>query len=77
MNNTLSMWCVYKHPSDYPNAYVARRWVASAVGYGPTTDVITASTLDELRTMLKNDKRMTASIPRLHGEDACIVETWL
>src|SRR5215207_1400723 len=44
------MWTIYDHPSDYPDAFVARKWL---IGRGPqpvpAEVTMTAATLDELR----------------------------
>jgi len=40
--------CVYDHPTDYPDKFIARLWDCST----PTNIIATADTLDELRAKI-------------------------
>lgn len=66
----LSIWTVYAHPTDYPNSYVARRFVLLS----PTEDVLVAPTLNELRAMLPPG---LYRMPRNEFDDINIVEVWI
>lgn len=70
---SLSMWTVYDHPSDMPDAFVARMWLV-----GPevraTGSVLTADTLEALRDKLPPG---LACLPRRPDDDPAIVEVWL
>ena len=72
MNNdeTLSIWTIYKHPSDYPKHYVARRWLLDK----PTKDILLADNLDVLRSLLPNG---LYKFNRQVNDDPCIVEVWI
>jgi hypothetical protein len=68
------MWTIYDHPRDYPDAFVARKWlIGGGPEPGPTDEVMTAATLDELRRLMFG----LACIPRWPEDDPCIVEVWL
>lgn len=71
----LSMWTVYDHPSDFPNDYVARRWLVHTLGPEPTGDVLRSSSLQTLRVAL--GMRGLHVIPRSAEDDPIVVETWL
>lgn len=66
----IDIWTVYEHPRDLPDWFVARLWISDQ----PTTTVIKAKTLDELRALLPQGMSM---MPRHELDDPCIVETWL
>lgn len=70
----LSIWTVYRHPSDLNAGYAARRWI---VGGGPepipTDDVRLAETLEALRDQLPPG---LYPMDRAAEDDPCIVETW-
>lgn len=72
---TLDLWTVYDHPRDYPELYVARRWVVTAGGIERTDDVRGAHLIDTLRDELI-DMGLTC-IRRADDDDPVIVETWL
>ena len=62
---------VYKHPSDYPDKYVARLW---DVGNKATHYVLVKDTLAEIREAIPNNLiRLNPSAK----DDPIIVETWL
>jgi hypothetical protein len=47
--NDMKFWCIYKHPEDYPDKYVVRRWV----GLTPDEDpLIITDTIEEARTVI-------------------------
>jgi hypothetical protein len=72
----LTVWTVYDHPSDYPNHWVARRWVVDEAG--PTTyrsDVFVRDDLNELRDQLS--RMGLFPLGRSPEDDPTIVETWL
>jgi hypothetical protein len=70
----LDIWTIYFDTSDYPNAYVARRFVVNAAGHAATNDMFVAATLDELRALLSPG---LTRIPRFDNDDPVIVEVWL
>lgn len=77
MTSTLAMWTVYKHPSDYPDKYVARQFVVSG-GEGPTAthSIVIMDDLEALRDFLRSDLHLTR-LMRNEEDDPVIVETWL
>lgn len=67
-------WTIYDHPSDYPDCWVARRWVIQGGQVVPTDEVHTAATLRELRERVSPGRGL---IPRHQLDDPRIVEVWL
>lgn len=72
-NNQLSIWAVYERPLDYPEKFVARRWVATPQP-SATNDVLLADDLDSLRKLLPPGLEQ---MPRQQGDDPVIVESWI
>jgi len=66
----LPMWTVYMNPKDYPGKFVARCWDLDK----PTTNVIVADTLEEVRALLPPG---LICMPRDVADDGVIVETWI
>lgn len=72
--NALVMWVIYDHPSDFPEHFVARRWV----GESPTTDHVLADSLEDVRTKVATRFAFVPSmLPRFENDDPKIVEVWL
>ena len=70
----MEQWTVYERPLDYPDGYVARRWVIGSGGAVPTNDMFVADTLDELRALLPPG---LFCLLRQPGDDPKIVEVWI
>jgi hypothetical protein len=73
-------FCVYDHPIDYPNSYVARRWyTGSMVGNTaviPDRDeFIVASDLETIRNEMR--KKGLTQVPRHVDDDPVILEIWI
>ena len=75
-DNILPMWTVYKHPRDYPDKFVARRFEARKGEVIPTHNIIVADTLERLREVLEIDMHLVC-LTRNKEDDPVIVETWL
>jgi hypothetical protein len=71
MSNPLVMWTVYERPTDYPNEFVARRFLGEA----PTAELERADTLEELQERL-SEKGLTW-MDRSPNDDPRIVGVWL
>jgi hypothetical protein len=67
------MWTVYEHPRDYPDHFVARKFLVTTVTQ-PTTDMFVADSLEELRSLLPHGLHR---LPRFEHDDPKIVEVWL
>ena len=70
----LPIWTVYDHPRDYPNGYVARRWLTLPVPRA-TNEVIIADKLDDIRDQL--EAKGLVKLMRDPSDEPQIVETWL
>ena len=73
MTSSLSIWAVYDHPNDYPDGFVARRFETDAGG-SATSDMFTASSLHELRSLLPPG---LVCLSRAERDDPHIVEVWM
>ena len=73
----LFMWTVYDHPSDHPDAFVARKFEISAGKVTPTDQVIVEPVLIHLRERIVIETGCTDKLERSPGDDPKIVEVWL
>ena len=62
--------CVYDHPTDYPDKFIARLWDCNV----PTHIMATADTLEELREKIPNTM---VRMDRHPQDDPCVVEVWI
>lgn len=68
---SLDIWTVYDSPKDLRGWFVARRFTLD----GPTPDVITTRTVDEVRDVMR--RMGLTCIPRSPEDDPVIVESWI
>lgn len=68
---TLSIWTIYDHPRDFPDAYVARRFEYDRA----TGDVMLSADLGSLRDAFQASGLVC--ITRHPTDDPVILETWL
>jgi hypothetical protein len=66
---------VYESPSDFPGKYVARLCDLRKGQLRLTEIAAVASSLDEIRKRIPVNQMYP--VPRLEGDDPCIVETWI
>ena len=62
----LAMWTVYDHPKDYPDHFIARKWLVGSKRAEPeaTDEVIARPTLHEVRALLPPGLYCLATISR-------------
>jgi hypothetical protein len=53
MRDELYLWVVCDHPRDYPDGFIARRHAVTAVGSGPTSEVLVSADLEAIRAVLE------------------------
>lgn len=75
--NELTMWTVYERPTDYPQGFVARRWIAGVGELKATPDIIIGDTLEWVRSVLTDLYPWLYCLPRQDGDEPQIVEVWL
>lgn len=77
----MTMWVIYDHPADFPDAWVALQWVfevgkgAADNTYKPSSIILIAQKLDTLRAKML--ELGLVSLARDPSDDPCIVEAWL
>jgi hypothetical protein len=74
--NGLEMWVVYERPKDFPDKYVARKWLIDRGGITPTKLGFVRDSLEELRDYLVSNVPGLHRMDRQPGDDPCIVEVW-
>jgi hypothetical protein len=72
--DVLDMWTLYDHPRDFPNSYVARRFVIGNASEA-TGDLIVAPKAEDIRGILYQAGRVR--LERHPGDDPVIMEVWL
>ena len=70
----MNLWTIYDHPTDYPDTFVARRFVVGGGEEHATNDVITGS-LAGIRDSM--EELGLYCIGREPGDHPNVVETWL
>lgn len=77
-DDSLTMWVITCRPKDYPDEYVARRWLVFNHGptpaSGDTGDVLVSDTLDGVRDQLPPGLH---NIGRQGNDHPVIVEVWV
>ena len=68
--NALALWVVYDKPTDFPNQFVARKWMNEIA----TDELLFSENLPELRRQLPPN---LCCLERMPGDDPKIVEVWL
>jgi len=76
MTEFMTIWTLYDHPLDFPDKYVARRYVVTKEGpITRTEDLKFADTLEELRDEMRDLHLFP--VERFPDDDPKIVEVWL
>ena len=72
--SVLEMWVIYERPKDYPQGFVARRWLIAAGEPRPTSVAFVADTLEGARAQLPPG---LFRMDRQPDDEPQIVEVWL
>ena len=70
MTEETILWTIYKHPLDYPNKYIARKFILDK----PTLEIKIGDTLEEVRELLPIG---LTRFERNPNDDPIIVEIWM
>ena len=75
-SSTMAMYTIYFNPKDYPNKYVARKWliVGGFQNPIPTRESWVENSLNEIREHIPSGM---ARIERSPCDDPVIVESWI
>ena len=71
----LTMWTVYDHPEDFPDAFIAREWLVTSSGAVASGTVIKSRSLARIRHELASYG--LTCLTRSPEDDPVIVETWI
>lgn len=74
-DQVLTLWVIYDHPVDEPEAFVARRWVILDGGAAATRETMTEPDVATLRKYFRMEG--LSRIARLPNDDPKIMEVWL
>lgn len=71
----VEVFTIYDSPSDYPGRFVVRRFVVTGEQITPDAGpTVVADTLETARAAIPYG---LIQMPRMEGDDAPIVESWL
>lgn len=70
----LSVWTVFDHPTDYPEVFIARKWLLVSGVAVATSETVTGPTLQSVRDQIPAGLHCFARSPE---DDVYIVESWL
>lgn len=75
-DRSLTIWTVYRSPSDYPGKWVLRAWdiVRGSPSAQPRHECDVADSLDEIRELLPPGLHC---LGREHADDPVIYESWI
>ena len=65
------IWVIYDHPKDFPEHFVARKWL----GETATQEGFASTDLEAIRDVMR--EHGLTRVPRFAGDDAKIIEVWL
>jgi hypothetical protein len=71
---SLIMWTIYDHPKDFPNNFVARKFIVTGEVLA-TTSFILSDTLECIRDVMLG--KGFVCLTRNDEDDPAIIETWL
>ena len=74
-SDPLEIWTVYDRPRDYPNCYVARKFVITNGKHGPTGMFMIGVDLDQMRQYLAH--MGLTRMDRHPDDEPQIVESWI
>lgn len=69
----LIQYTIYRHPSDFPDFYVVRRWLIDAKGLRAFRVACLCQTLEEAREVIP---QWMTCLTRDPEDDPVIVEVW-
>lgn len=75
MSGALEMWTVYDHPRDFPEYFVARKFLVEGGQPRSTPQAVVCKQLAPLREWLA--VRGLVPLARNDGDDSVIVESWV
>lgn len=76
--DSLDIWSVYDHPSDYPDSFVARKTTIHKAVITVARDVLKAPTLDAIRALVQHHSPIVLTrFERSPDDDPVIVECWM
>lgn len=71
----LAIWTIYERPSDYPDRYIARKFILDRSKHRATESVIISTDIEELRTHFRRLRLVCLS--RGEKDDKVILESWI
>ena len=77
MDDRVTMWVIYDHPTDHPDHYVAREWLVHTgkrtASIEATANLVESDDLESLRVLMFG----RINIGRYDDDDPKIVEVWV
>ena len=70
----MSIFVIYKNPSDYPNEFVVRVWVVAGIVVPLQRPLVVVDTIEQARAAMPDG---LFKMDRQDDDDPCIVEAWM
>ncbi len=74
MSDVLTMFVIYKHPKDYPDKWIVRRWTVDSNGSQPDLMHAEADSLELARTFIPGGM---VRLSRNRDDDEAFYESWV
>ena len=71
---TIEMWVIYDHPTDCPDAFIARKWLVGRGVLKATTETMTEPEVETLRKYFEASGLI--NLGRDPADDPAILECW-
>jgi hypothetical protein len=70
----MEQFTIYRHPLDYPDDFVCRRWVITADSTIADREPLCVGTLEDCRSSIPQE---LYRLDRSPGDDPSILEVWI
>ena len=70
----IAQYAIYAHPSDYPEGFILREWLANSDGTVRPGQGFAAATIEDARALLPKD---AVQIGGRDPNDPVIIEVWV
>lgn len=74
-NDGLTIWVIFDRPKDYPEYFVARKFIYKDGGMQATSLIFKNKEIENIRTNFR--AKGFSPIPRQVDDDPVIIESWI
>lgn len=74
MSGELVMWSIFERPADFPDGFIARKFVITSGEVTPTRDAMVCRQLEPIRNEMM--RRGLYCLPREERDPPMLLESW-